>query len=127
MMNFGGISLGMKSTRIFNNIEFKFKKLKFRNIFFGVLLLKLDETYYSCFIPLDQLNEKIYLEKLIKNDYFNLIVFNPSNENKIYRIINNLRNKILFTLHSQTCSIVESNVSSYELNKAFSAKMLWNY
>lgn len=92
-----------------------------------VLLLKLDETYYSCFIPLDQLNEKIYLEKLIKNDYFNLIVFNPSNENKIYRIINNLRNKILFTLHSQTCNIVESNVSSYELNKTFSAKMLWNY
>ena len=90
MMNFGGISLGMKSTRIFNNIEFKFKKLKFRNVFFGVLLLKLDETYYSCFIPLDQLNEKIYLEKLIKNDYFNLIVFNPSNENKIYRIINNI-------------------------------------
>lgn len=127
MMNFGGISLGMKSTRIFNNIEFKFKKLKFRNIFFGVLLLKLDETYYSCFIPLDQLNEKIYLEKLIKNDYFNLIVFNPSNENKIYRIINNLRNKILFTLHSQTCNIVESNVSFYELNKTFSAKMLWNY
>ncbi|MFR1776924.1 MAG: hypothetical protein ACLSW4_02550 [Clostridia bacterium] len=127
MMNFGGISLGMKSTRIFNNIEFKFKKLKFRNIFFGVLLLKLDETYYSCFIPLDQLNEKIYLEKLIKNDYFNLIVFNPSNENKIYRIINDLRNKILFTLPSQTCSIVESNISSYELNKTFSAKMLWNY
>lgn len=127
MMNFGGISLGMKSTRIFNNIEFKFKKLKFRNIFFGVLLLKLDETYYSCFIPLDQLNEKIYLEKLIKNDYFNLIVFNPSNENKIYRIINDLKNKILFTLPSQTCSIVESNVSSYELNKAFSAKVLWNY
>lgn len=127
MMNFGGISLGMKSTRIFNNIEFKFKKLKFRNIFFGVLLLKLDETYYSCFIPLDQLNEKIYLEKLIKNDYFNLIVFNPSNENKIYRIINDLRNKILFTLPSQTCSIVESNISSYELNTTFSAKMLWNY
>lgn len=127
MMNFGGISLGMKSTRIFNNIEFKFKKLKFRNVFFGVLLLKLDETYYSCFIPLDQLNEKIYLEKLIKNDYFNLIVFNPSNENKIYRIINDLKNKILFTLPSQTCSIVESNVSSYELNKAFSAKVLWNY
>lgn len=127
MMNFGGISLGMKSTRIFNNIEFKFKKLKFRNVFFGVLLLKLDETYYSCFIPLDQLNEKIYLEKLIKNDYFNLIVFNPSNENKIYRIINDLKNKILFTLPSQTCSIVESNVSSYELNKSFSAKVLWNY
>lgn len=127
MMNFGGISLGMKSTRIFNNIEFKFKKLKFRNVFFGVLLLKLDETYYSCFIQLEQLNEKIYLEKLIKNDYFNLIVFNPSNENKIYRIINDLRNKILFTLPSQTCSIVESNISSYELNKTFSAKMLWNY
>lgn len=127
MMNFGGISLGMKSKRIFNNIEFKFKKLKFRNVFFGVLLLKLDETYYSCFIPLDQLNGKIYLEKLIKNDYFNLIVFNPSNENKIYRIINDLKNKILFTLPSQTCSIVESNVSSYELNKTFSAKVLWNY
>lgn len=127
MMNFGGISLGIKSKMIFNNIDFKFKKLKFRNIFFGVLLLKLDETYYSCFIPLDQLNGKLYLEKLIKNDYFNLIVFNPSNENKIYRIINNLRNKILFTLPNQTYEPTGSNINSYELNKMFSAKMLWNY
>lgn len=127
MMNFGGISLGIKSKMIFNNIDFKFKKLKFRNIFFGVILLKLDETYYSCFISLDQLKSKICLEKLIKNDYFNLIVFNPSNENKIYRIINNLRNKILFTLPNQTYEPTGSNIPSYELNKMFSAKMLWNY
>lgn len=112
---------------IFNNIDFKFKKLKFGNIFFGVILLKLDETYYSCFISLDQLKNKIFLENLIKNDYFNLIVFNPSNENKIYRIINNLRNKILFTLPNQTYEPTGSNIPSYELNKMFSAKMLWNY
>ncbi|MFR2788111.1 MAG: hypothetical protein ACLTBX_04910 [Clostridia bacterium] len=127
MMNFGGISLGIKSKMIFNNIDFKFKKLKFRNIFFGVIILKLDETYYSCFISLDQLKNKICLENLIKNDYFNLIVFNPSNENKIYRIINNLRNKILFTLPNQTYEPTGSNINSYELNKMFSAKMLWNY
>ena len=61
MMNFGGISLGIKSKMIFNNIDFKFKKLKFGNIFFGVILLKLDETYYSCFISLDQLKNKILI------------------------------------------------------------------
>ena len=52
MMNFGGVSLGIKSEKDFKNVEFKFKKLKFNNCFFGVLLLKLYEACYNCFIAL---------------------------------------------------------------------------
>lgn len=128
MMSFGGISLGMKSEKNFKNVEFKFKKLKFNNCFFGVLLLKLDETFYNCFIALDHIKNKFYLEKLMNLNSFNLIVFNnDSKENKIYNILNDLKNQLLFSLPNQIYKNFEYNIISNDLDTAFSAEMLWNY
>ncbi len=127
-MSFGGISLGMKSEKNFKNVEFKFKKLKFNNCFFGVLLLKLDETFYNCFIALDHIKNKFYLEKLMNLNSFNLIVFNnDSKENKIYNILNDLKNQLLFSLPNQIYKNFEYNIISNDLDTAFSAEMLWNY
>ena len=126
-MNFGGISLGMKSKKDFKNVEFKFKKLEFNNCFFGVLLLKLDEAFYNCFIALDHMKNKSYLEKLMNLNSFNLIIFNDtSKENKIYRILNDLKNQLLFSLPNQICENFEYNIITNDLNTAFSAEMLWN-
>ncbi len=124
MMNFGGISLGIKSEKTFNNIEFKFKKMKFKNVFFGVILLKLDETIYSCFIALNQIKNKSCLEKLMNLDYFNLIVFNKSKENKIYRILNNLKNQILFCLPENICN--SQDIVTNNIKIPLSADKLWN-
>ena len=121
----GGICLGIKSEKNFDNIEFKFKKLQFKDVFFGVILLKSDETFYSCFISLEHLKSKSYLEKLINLDYFNLIVFNQSDENKIYRIINTLNNKILFSLPNNVYNDFDDNITSPDI-KEFSAETLWN-
>lgn len=127
-MNFGGISLGMKSEKNFKKVEFKFKKMKFNNNFFGVLLLKLDESFYNCFIALDHIKNKSYLEKLMSLNSFNLIIFNDtSKENKIYRILNDLKNQLLFSLPNQMCENFEYNIITNDLNTAFSAEMLWNY
>lgn len=127
MMNFGGISLGIKSEKNFKNVEFKFKKMKFNNNFFGVLLLKLDESFYNCFIALDHIKDKSYLEKLMSSNYFNLIIFNDdSKENKIYRILNDLKNQLLFSLPNQIYENFEHNIITNDLNTAFSAEMLWN-
>lgn len=127
MMNFGGISLGIKSEKIFDNIEFKFKKIEFKKQFFGVILLKLDETFYSCFVSLaHQFKDKYYLEKLINLDYFNLIVFNHLAENKIYRILNDSKNKVLFYLPNPIYDNLENNIVSNELYNNFPASILWN-
>ena len=118
----------MKSEKNFKNVEFKFKKLKFNNCFFGVLLLKLDETFYNCFIALDHIKNKFYLEKLMNLNSFNLIVFNnDSKENKIYNILNDLKNQLLFSLPNQIYKNFEYNIISNDLDTAFSAEMLWNY
>ena len=128
MMNFGGVSLGIKSEKDFKNVEFKFKKLKFNNCFFGVLLLKLDEAFYNCFIALDHLKNTTYLEKLMNLNSFNLIIFNhDSKENKIYNILNDLKNQLLFSLPNQLYKNFEYNIISNDLDTAFSAEMLWNY
>lgn len=127
MTNFGGISLGIKSERIFDDIEFKFKKIEFKKQFFGVILLKSNETFYSCFVSLaHQFKDKYYLERLINLDYFNLIVFNHSEENKIYRILNDSKNKVLFYLPNPIYDNLENNVVSNELHSNFPARMLWN-
>lgn len=127
MTSFGGISLGIKSEKIFDNIEFKFKKIEFKKQFFGVILLKLDETFYSCFVSLaHQFKDKYYLEKLINLDYFNLIVFNHLAENKIYRILNDSKNKVLFYLPNPIYDNLENNIVSNELYNNFPASILWN-
>lgn len=120
--------MGMKSEKNFKKVEFKFKKMKFNNNFFGVLLLKLDESFYNCFIALDHIKNKSYLEKLMSLNSFNLIIFNDtSKENKIYRILNDLKNQLLFSLPNQMCENFEYNIITNDLNTAFSAEMLWNY
>lgn len=126
MMSFGGISLGMKSEKIFDNIEFKFKKMQFKNMLFGVLLLKLDETFYSCFVSLDHSNSKLCLKKLINLDAFNFIVFDNSYENKIYRVLNDFKNKLLFSISNHVTHNFEYSITSNELKNQFSAEMLWN-
>ena len=66
----GSISLALKSEeKNFNHVDFKFKKLQISNETFGVLLLKLDDKIYSCFIDLDKLQDKICLEKLLHFDF----------------------------------------------------------
>lgn len=126
MMSFGGISLGMKSEKKFDNIEFKFKKMQFKNMLFGVLLLKLDETFYSCFVSLDHSNSKLCLKKLINLDAFNFIVFDHSYENKIYRVLNDFKNKLLFSISNHVTHNFEYSITSNELKNQFSAEMLWN-
>lgn len=126
-MNFGGISLGLKSEKIFNNAEFKFKKLEYNNCFFGVLLLKLDEDFYNCFIDLEHMNSKSYLEKLMNLNSFNLIIFNnESKENKIYRIFNDLKNQVLFSLPNQIYYNPEYKEIKNNYKFPFTAEMLWN-
>ena len=126
MMSFGGLCLAIKSDKKFKHIEFKFKKLKLRNYFFGVILLNLDENFYSCFICLNQYKDKSYLERLISTNFFNLIVFNNSKENKVYRISNNIKNKLLLFLPNEpyNCHLPQINVD--KLKSIFPAKLLWN-
>ena len=89
--------------------------------------MKLDETFYSCFVSLaHQLKDKYYLERLINLDYFNLIVFNHLKENKIYRILNDSKNKVLFYLPDPIYDNLENNVVSNELQNNFPTSMLWN-
>lgn len=126
-MNFGGISLGMKSKKDFKNVEFKFKKLEFNNCFFGVLLLKLDEAFYNCFIALDHMKNKSYLEKLMNLNSFNLIIFNnESKENKIYRVLNSLTNQVLFSLPNQIYYNPKYKIINNNYDFPFTAEMLWN-
>lgn len=123
-----GICLGMKSDKIFNNIDFKFKKLQFNNIFFGIILLKLDNTFLCCYIALNEQKDKKILEKLLNLDYFNLIIFNDSDYNKIYRISNNIGNKFLINVPNiiNNQIMVDTKKLIQELKHLYSPKYLWN-
>lgn len=123
----GGISLALKSKRDnFNKITFKFKKLQINNEFFGVLLLKLDKEIYSCFINLTKLADESCLAKLMASDFINLIIFGNSKEYKVYKIQNELKNKILFYFPDNTQNIKKDRISINELRKKFSNNVLWN-
>ena len=49
-----GICLAIKSNKTFTNIELKFKKLKLGNSIFGVILMKSDNIFYSCYSYLNE-------------------------------------------------------------------------
>lgn len=123
-----GICLGMKSDKVFNNIDFKFKKLKFNNIFFGIILLKLDNTFSCCYIALNEQKDKKILEKLLYSDYFNFIVFNGSDYNKIYRISNTFENKLLMSIPNMINKqmMVDTRKMINELKHLYSPEFLWN-
>lgn len=123
----GGISLALKSEENdYKNVDFRFKKLEISNETFGVLLLKLDDKIYSCFIDLDKLQEKICLEKLIHFDFLTLIIFGNSKEHKVYKISNSLKNKILFNDSNKSQNIKKNHISIEQLKTMFSNATLWN-
>ena len=93
-----GICLAIKSNKTFTNIELKFKKLKLGNSIFGVILMKSDNIFYSCYSYLNEPTEKKILENLLNLNYINLIVFNNSKFHKIYRISNKIENKLLMCI-----------------------------
>ena len=123
----GSISLALKSEENnFNHVYFKFKKLQISNETFGVLLLKLDDKIYSCFIDLDKLQDKICLEKLLHFDFLTLIIFGNSNEHKVYKISNSLKNKILFNISNSSQNIKKHQISLEKVKNMFSNTTLWN-
>ena len=123
----GSISLALKSEENnFNHVDFKFKKLQISNETFGVLLLKLDDKIYSCFIDLDKLQDKICLEKLLHFDFLTLIIFGNSNEHKVYKISNSLKNKILFNISNSSQKEKKHQISLDEVKNMFSNTTLWN-
>lgn len=123
----GGISLALKSKRNnFKRINFKLKKLQMNNEFFGVLLLKLDEEIYSCFINFDKSDDKSCLTKLMNSDFINFIILENSKEYKVYKIQNDLRNKILFNISNNTQNIKKDRISTNQLRNKFSNNVLWN-
>ena len=123
----GSISLALKSEENnFNHVDFKFKKLQISNETFGVLLLKLDDKIYSCFIDLDKLQDKICLEKLLHFDFLTLIIFGNSNEHKVYKISNSLKNKILFNISNSSQNIKKHQISLEKVKNMCSNTSLWN-
>lgn len=123
----GGVCLAIKcNMNKFKNIDFRFKKLKVSGETFGVLLLKLDDIIYSCFIDLHKIQEKICLQKLIHFDFLTLIIFENFKEHKVYKISNSLKNKILFNISSRSQNIKKHNISVEQLKNMFSNATLWN-
>lgn len=125
--NLGGISLGIKLGQDnFDKIDFRFKKLKLDNEFFGILLLRLDEKIYNCFINLNEKYNNLCLQKLLNFDYINFIVFGDSNEHKVYKISNSLMNRILFSIPNLVNKKNCNKTSIEQLKKMFSSNSLWN-
>ena len=122
----GGTSLAIKSDKNnFNKIDFRFKKLELSSDFFGILLLRLDEKIYSCFINLSDSYNNLCLRNLLRFDYINFIVFGDSNEHKVYKISNSLMNRILFSIPNLV-NKNKSKTSIEQFKKIISANSLWN-
>lgn len=123
-----GVCLGIKSNKYYSEINFKFKVINYKNIFFGVILLKLDNDFLCCYINLNNLKSKEILKKLLYSDYLNLIVFNNSDYNKVYKIKNNIGNNFLINIPYvfNTSFNVNINEIIYKLNKLYSPEFLWN-
>lgn len=123
-----GVCLGIKSNKYYSEISFKFKVINYKNIFFGVILLKLDNDFLCCYINLNNLESKEILKKLLYSDYLNLIVFNNSDYNKVYKIKNNIGNNFLINIPYvfNTSFNVNINEIIYKLNKLYSPEFLWN-
>lgn len=123
-----GVCLGIKSNKYYSEISFKLKVINYKNIFFGVILLKLDNDFLCCYINLNNLESKEILKKLLYSDYLNLIVFNNSDYNKVYKIKNNIGNNFLINIPYvfNTSFNVNINEIIYKLNKLYSPEFLWN-
>ena len=123
-----GVCLGIKSNKYYSEISFKFKVINYKNTFFGVILLKLDNDFLCCYINLNNLESKEILKKLLYSDYLNLIVFNNSDYNKVYKIKNNIGNNFLINIPYvfNTSFNVNINEIIYKLNKLYSPEFLWN-
>lgn len=122
----GGTSLAIKSDKNnFNKIDFRFKKLELSGDFFGILLLRLDEKIYSCFINLSNSYDNLCLKKLLRFNYINFIVLGNSNEHKVYKISNSLMNRILFSIPNLVNKNKSKN-SIEQFKKIISANSLWN-
>ena len=127
----GGFGLGIKSEKVFNNIDFKFKKIQYKNIYYGIVLLKSDDNFYSCYVDMNEKNSLNGLKSIINSDFFNLVVFRNTEYNKVYRINNDIKNKILFDYSNNINNIQDyttENISYIfnELNKEYSPEFLWN-
>ena len=123
-----GVCLGLKSDKKYNHVGFKYKEIKYKDNLFGSVLLKLDNSFYSCHTALKEDNNKNILEKLLCSNYFNLIVFGTHQENNVYRIDNDFKNILLYKIIDN--SNVNDNYTSdnyiHELNKLYPAEVLWN-
>lgn len=49
------VCLGIKTNKCYFKVDFKFKVLNYKNIFLGVVLLKLDSNFLHCYINLNNL------------------------------------------------------------------------
>lgn len=63
----GGFNLGIKSDKAFDNIDFKFKKLQFKDISCGVFLIKSNNNFYSRFVDMGE-----------KSNIIGIFLFNSS-------------------------------------------------
>ena len=122
-----GICLALKSNETFNTINFKFKELKLANTKFGIILLKLDDTFHSCYICLSDEREKNALKHLFKLNNFNLVVFNDSKCHKVYSIPNKLENILLMNLPIVSENILaDAKKEIINFSKLYSPEFLWN-
>lgn len=127
----GGVSLGIKSEKAFDNIDFKFKKIQSKDMECGVFLIKSNNDFYSCYIDMNEDSNLSGLKKIINSNCFNLIVFNKSNYNKVYRINNDLKNSLLLEYkpdnsnnHTDESDNINNLIS--ELRKKYTPESLWN-
>ena len=123
-----GVCLGLKSDKKYNHVDFKYKEIKYKNNLFGSVLLKLDDSFYSCHTALKEDTNKNTLEKLLCSNSFNLIVFGTHQENDVYRINNDFKNKLLFNIiDSQDINgTINTDTFINEINRLYPAEVLWN-
>src|SRR5574344_1532342 len=122
----GGISLAIKTNEVFKKVDFKLKKLYIKSNIWWIFLLKLDNKFYHCFVPFEYPNDKI-LNALINLDCFNLIVFNNSKEEQIYRIENTFKNKILMNIPDYIFDELNNkNLLNQIKSNRLSSEVLWD-
>ena len=110
----GGFGLGIKSEKVFNNIDFKFKKIQYKNVYYGIVLLKSDDTFYSCFIDMNEESSLNGLKSIINSSFFNLVVFRSTEYNKVYRINNDIKNSVLFEYKDN--NNIKKNINTENIN-----------
>lgn len=124
-----GVCLGIKSNSIdSSNIEFKAKNILIDNSsVYALMIRNNNNAIYKCLIPLNSINNKTTIHKLITLDRFNLIIFKDGNEQDIFRIENinknNLNNMLLQALVVQDDS---SELSEDYINSFYTNEQLWN-